>query len=56
MGVEEGDELPAKGTDNIFNTIIALYFPNPEKGRCIQVWRLSEYQAGRIRKKYLQTY
>jgi hypothetical protein len=29
MGVEEGEETQTKGTDNLFNRIIAEKFSNP---------------------------
>jgi hypothetical protein len=31
MGIEEGEEVQAKGIHNIFNKIITENFPNPEK-------------------------
>jgi hypothetical protein len=31
MGIEEGEEVQAKGIHNIFNTIITENFPNLEK-------------------------
>jgi hypothetical protein len=37
MGVEEGEEIQTKGTDNLFNRIIAEKFPNLEKERVTQV-------------------
>jgi hypothetical protein len=37
MGVEEGQEIQTKGTDKLFNRIIAENFPNLEKGRITQV-------------------
>jgi hypothetical protein len=36
-GIEEGKEIQAKGTDNLFNNIIAENFPNLEKVRITQV-------------------
>jgi hypothetical protein len=33
MGVEEGEETPTKGTDNLFNRITAENFPNQERER-----------------------
>jgi hypothetical protein len=37
MGIEEGEEVQAKGMHNIFNKIITENFPNPEKTMPIQV-------------------
>jgi hypothetical protein len=37
MGIEEGEEVQAKGTCNIFNKIITENFPNLEKTMPIQV-------------------
>jgi hypothetical protein len=37
MGIEEGEEVQAKGTHNIFNKIITENFPNLEKIMSIQV-------------------
>jgi chromosome segregation ATPase len=37
MGIEEGEEVQAKGIQNIFNKIIAENFPNLEKTMPIQV-------------------
>jgi hypothetical protein len=37
MGVEEGEEIQTKGTDNLFNRIIAEHFSNLEKERVTQV-------------------
>jgi hypothetical protein len=37
MGVEEGEEINSKGTDNLFNRIIAEKFPNLKKERVTQV-------------------
>jgi hypothetical protein len=41
MGIEEGEEVQAKSICNIFNKIIAEYFPNPEKTMPIQVQEAS---------------
>jgi predicted nuclease with TOPRIM domain len=41
MGIEEGEELQAKGIYTIFNTIITENFPNLEKTRPIQVQETS---------------
>jgi hypothetical protein len=37
MGIEEGEEVQAKGICNIFNKIITENFPNLEKAMPIQV-------------------
>jgi hypothetical protein len=37
MGIEEGEEVQAKGMYNIFNKIITENFPNQEKTMPIQV-------------------
>jgi predicted nuclease with TOPRIM domain len=37
MGIEEGEELQAKGMHNLFNKIITENFPNQEKAMPIQV-------------------
>jgi hypothetical protein len=37
MGIEEGEEVQAKGINNIFNKIITENFPNLEKVMPIQV-------------------
>jgi hypothetical protein len=41
MGIEEGEEVQAKGICNIFNKIIAENFPNLEKEMPIQVQEAS---------------
>jgi hypothetical protein len=41
MGIEEGEEVQAKGIHNIFNKIITENFPNLEKAMPIQVQRAS---------------
>jgi hypothetical protein len=41
MGIEEGEEVQAKGMHNIFNKIIAENFPNLEKTMPIQVQEAS---------------
>jgi hypothetical protein len=33
IGIEEGEEIQTKGTDNVFNRIIAENTPNLEKER-----------------------
>jgi chromosome segregation ATPase len=37
MGIEEGEELQAKGIHNVFNKIITENCPNPKKAMPIQV-------------------
>jgi hypothetical protein len=37
MGVEEGEEIQNKATDNLFNKIIAEKFPNLENKRVTQI-------------------
>jgi hypothetical protein len=37
MGIEEGEEVQAKGMCNIFNKIITENFPNLEKSMPIQI-------------------
>jgi hypothetical protein len=37
MGIEEGEEMQAKGICNMFNEIITKKFPNLEKAITIQV-------------------
>jgi hypothetical protein len=41
MGIEEGEEVPAKGMHSIFNKIITENFPNLEKSMPIQVHEAS---------------
>jgi hypothetical protein len=41
MGIEEGEEVQAKGMCNIFNKIITDNFPNLEKTMFIQVQEAS---------------
>jgi hypothetical protein len=41
MGIEEGEEVQAKGMHNIFNKIITENFPNLEKTMPIQVQKAS---------------
>jgi ribosomal protein L39E len=41
MGIEEGEEVQAKGMCNIFNKIITENFPNLEKTMLIQVQEAS---------------
>jgi hypothetical protein len=44
MGIEEGEEVQAKGMCNIFNKIIRENFPNPEKTMPVQVQEASRTQ------------
>jgi hypothetical protein len=41
MGIEEGEEVQAKGMHNIFNKIITENFPNLEKTMPIQIQKSS---------------
>jgi hypothetical protein len=41
MGIEEGEEVQAKGIHNMFNKIITEKFLNPEKTVLIQVQEAS---------------
>jgi hypothetical protein len=41
VGIEEGEEVQAKGMHNIFNKIITENFPNLEKTMSIQVQEAS---------------
>ena len=58
IGVEEGEELQLKGTENIFNKIIEENFPNLKKDIPMQVqeaYRTSiiiKMQNVRIKKGY----
>jgi hypothetical protein len=45
MGIEEGEEVQAKGIHNIFNKIITENFPNLEKTMLIQVQEARGYQT-----------
>jgi hypothetical protein len=42
MGIEEGEEVQAKGMHNIFNKIITENFPNLERTMPIQVQEASQ--------------
>jgi hypothetical protein len=46
MGIEEGEEVQAKGIHNIFNKIMAENFPNLEKVMPIQVQEASRTPNG----------
>jgi hypothetical protein len=41
MGIDEGEDMKAKGIHNIFNKIITENFPNLEKDMPIQVQKAS---------------
>jgi hypothetical protein len=41
MGIEEGEQVQAKGIHNIFNKLITENFPNLEKAMPIQVQEAS---------------
>jgi archaeosine-15-forming tRNA-guanine transglycosylase len=43
MGIEEGEEVQAKGIHNIFNKIVTENFPNLEKVLPIQVQETSRF-------------
>jgi hypothetical protein len=45
MGIEEGEEVQAKGIHNIFNKIITENFQNLEKVMPIQVRKHPEHQT-----------
>jgi hypothetical protein len=45
MGIEEGEEVQAKGMRNIFNKIITENFPNLEKSIPRQMQEASEHQT-----------
>jgi chromosome segregation ATPase len=49
MGIEEGEEVQAKGIHNIFNKIITENFPNLEKSMLIQVQEPQEHQTDQIK-------
>jgi polyribonucleotide nucleotidyltransferase len=49
MGIEEGEEVQAKGMRNIFNKIITEIFPNLEKAIPIQSKRPPEHQTDQIK-------
>jgi hypothetical protein len=42
IGIEEGEQVQAKGIHNIFNKIITVNFPNLEKAMTIQVQEASK--------------
>jgi hypothetical protein len=51
MGIEEGEEIQTKATDNLFNRIIAENFPNLKKERVTQVqeaYRTPNHQNQKI--------
>jgi hypothetical protein len=45
MGIEEGEDVQAKGMCNIFNKIITETFPNLEKSIPIQMQEPPEHQT-----------
>jgi hypothetical protein len=46
MGIEEGEEVQAKGIHNIFNKIVTEIFPNLETTMPIQVQEASRTPNG----------
>jgi hypothetical protein len=66
MGVDEGEEIQTKGTDHLFNKIIAENFPKLEKQMTLCVEntqthgdrcrKLTEHQTIRTKKKHPQTH
>jgi hypothetical protein len=56
MGIEEGDEVQAKGIHNIFNKIITENFPNLEKVMPIPVQEKSGHQTDLTKTNFLTTY
>jgi hypothetical protein len=53
MGIEEGEEVQAKGMRNIFNKIITENFPNLEKDIPIQMQEASRSHIIFQQEKYL---
>jgi hypothetical protein len=51
MGIEQGEEVKAKGIENIFNKIIAEKLPNIEKSTS-RVRRVLGLQTGNTRTDY----
>jgi hypothetical protein len=49
MGIEEGEEVQAKGKHNTFNKIITEYFPNLEKSIPYRCKRTPEHQTDQIK-------
>jgi hypothetical protein len=45
MGIEEGEEVQAKGIYNIFNKIIIINFPNLDKTMPIEVQEAFRHQT-----------
>jgi hypothetical protein len=45
MGIEEGEEVQAKGICNIFNKIIIINFPNLDKTMPIEVQEAFRHQT-----------
>jgi hypothetical protein len=56
MGIEEGEEVEAKGIPNIFNKIITENFPNLEKAMSIQVQEASRTPNRRPKWNILMIY
>jgi hypothetical protein len=50
-GVEEGKEIQTKGTDNLFNTIIAENFLTSQKWESPRCRKLTKYQTVRTKKR-----
>jgi hypothetical protein len=46
MGIEEGEEIQTKGTDNLLNSIIAEKFSNLKKGGHLSTGFQNAKQAG----------
>jgi hypothetical protein len=53
MGIEEGEEVQAKGIGNILNKIITENFPNLEKEMPIQVQKASRTASTDVTKTEL---
>jgi hypothetical protein len=51
MDIEEGQEKQTKGTDNLFNGIIAEDFPNLEKESVTKCRKLIEHQTIRTKRE-----
>jgi hypothetical protein len=56
MGIEEGEEVQAKGMENIFNKIIAENFPNLEKGEYPGTGSFQNTKQARSEKRHAYTY
>jgi predicted homoserine dehydrogenase-like protein len=53
MGIEEGEEVQAKGIHNIFNKIMTENFPNQEKAMPIQVQEASRLDHNRTTAQHI---